>query len=98
MESYHYYMMTNFFTHIDINPENAHILDGNAADLQVECEKYEKLIKEAGGVDLFVGGEFLSLGHIISGYRGREAKPSSKIITNFYEYFVVKQWHIYNLI
>lgn len=56
VESYHHYMMTNFFAHVDINPENAHILNGNAADLQAECERYELLIKEAGGIHLFVGG------------------------------------------
>jgi len=55
-ESYHYYMWNNFFKHIDIEPDNVHILDGNAADLVVECNNYEKKIKEAGGIELFVGG------------------------------------------
>ncbi|XP_042726507.1 glucosamine-6-phosphate isomerase 2 isoform X2 [Lagopus leucura] len=55
-ESYHSYMWNNFFKHIDIDPNNAHILDGNAPDLQVECDAFEKKIEEAGGIDLFVGG------------------------------------------
>lgn len=55
-ESYHYFMWNNFFKHIDIEPENAHILDGNAADLNVECANYEKKIVEAGGIELFIGG------------------------------------------
>lgn len=55
-ESYHWYMWNNFFKHIDIQPENAHILNGNAKDLEKECEDYEAKIKAAGGVDLFVGG------------------------------------------
>ncbi|KAF6130214.1 glucosamine-6-phosphate deaminase 2 [Phyllostomus discolor] len=55
-ESYHSYMWNNFFKHVDIDPNNAHILDGNAADLQAECDAFEKKIKEAGGIDLFVGG------------------------------------------
>lgn len=55
-ESYHSYMWNNFFKHIDIDPNNAHILDGNAADLQAECDAFEEKIKEAGGIDLFVGG------------------------------------------
>ncbi|XP_030305664.1 glucosamine-6-phosphate isomerase 2 isoform X1 [Calypte anna] len=55
-ESYHSYMWNNFFKHIDIDPNNAHILDGNAADLQAECDAFEKKIEEAGGIDLFVGG------------------------------------------
>ncbi|XP_026279883.1 glucosamine-6-phosphate isomerase isoform X2 [Frankliniella occidentalis] len=55
-ESYHYYMWNNFFKHIDIDPKNAHVLDGNAPDLNAECESFERLIKEAGGVHLFIGG------------------------------------------
>ncbi|MDE6876416.1 MAG: 6-phosphogluconolactonase, partial [Alistipes sp.] len=31
-ESYHSFMRHNFFSHIDIRPENIHILNGNAPD------------------------------------------------------------------
>ena len=55
-ESYHSFMWNNFFNHIDIKKENVHILNGNAEDLQAECANYEKMIQEAGGVDLFMGG------------------------------------------
>lgn len=55
-ESYHSFMWNNFFNHIDIKKENVHILNGNAKDLQAECANYEKMIQEAGGVDLFMGG------------------------------------------
>ncbi|KAI0982284.1 hypothetical protein GJ496_002995 [Pomphorhynchus laevis] len=55
-QSYHTFMWKNLFQHIDINPKNVHILDGNAADLNTECEQYEKKIKEAGGIELFMGG------------------------------------------
>lgn len=55
-ESYHSFMWTNFFSHIDINPANVHILNGNAPDLAVECANYEKAIEAAGGIDLFMGG------------------------------------------
>lgn len=55
-ESYHSFMWNNFFKHIDIAPENAHILDGNAQDVNKECEEYERKIAEAGGIELFVGG------------------------------------------
>ena len=55
-ESYHSFMWNNFFNHIDIQKENVHILNGNAEDLEAECANYEKMIKEAGGVDLFMGG------------------------------------------
>ena len=55
-ESYHSFMWTNFFSHIDIKKENVHILNGNAKDLKKECEDYEKAIVAAGGIDLFMGG------------------------------------------
>ena len=55
-ESYHSFMWTNFFSHIDIKRENVHILNGNAPDLAAECAAYEKAIQEAGGIDLFMGG------------------------------------------
>lgn len=55
-ESYHFFMWHNFFKHIDIDPANVHILDGNAPNLLDECKSFEKKIKEAGGVELFIGG------------------------------------------
>ena len=55
-ESYHSFMWNNFFSHVDIQPANVHILNGNAADLQAECAAYEAAIEAAGGIDLFMGG------------------------------------------
>lgn len=56
-ESYHTYMFKNLFNHIDIDPANVHILDGNAPDLMQECNQFEEKIKAVGGVELFIGGE-----------------------------------------
>ena len=55
-ESYHSFMAKNFFDHIDCPKENIHILNGNAENLEAECAHYEKMIEEAGGIDLFIGG------------------------------------------
>ena len=55
-QSYHSFMWNNFFSHIDILPENVNILDGNAPDLKIECADYENRISVAGGIDLFLGG------------------------------------------
>ena len=55
-ESYHSFMWNNFFNHIDINPDNVNILNGNAEDPVKECERYEEKIKSVGGIDLFLGG------------------------------------------
>ena len=62
-ESYHRFMWDNFFSHINIKKENVHILNGNAKDLKKECEDYEKAIKDAGGIKLFMGGVGVD-GHI----------------------------------
>jgi glucosamine-6-phosphate deaminase len=55
-ESYHSFMWNNFFGHIDIEKQHINILNGNAKDLEKECESYEKRIAKAGGINLFVGG------------------------------------------
>ncbi|MFW6246143.1 MAG: 6-phosphogluconolactonase, partial [Tangfeifania sp.] len=55
-QSYHYFMDENLFNHIDIPRENINILNGNAANLNKECEAYEQKIKDAGGIHLFLGG------------------------------------------
>jgi glucosamine-6-phosphate deaminase len=55
-ESYHSFMWNNFFSHIDIDKKYVNILNGNAKDLEKVCEDYEKKIKNAGGINLFVGG------------------------------------------
>ena len=55
-ESYHSFMHKYLFDQIDEPAENIHILNGNAPDLDAECEAYEKAIAAAGGFDLFLGG------------------------------------------
>ncbi|KAL1529114.1 hypothetical protein AB1Y20_000074 [Prymnesium parvum] len=55
-ESYHSFMWHHLFRHIDIQPQNVNILDGNAANFQTECDEYEEKIKELGGIKLFLAG------------------------------------------
>ena len=47
-ESYYSFMWNNFFSHIDIKAENTNILNGNAADLDAECARFEEKIKSYG--------------------------------------------------
>lgn len=54
--SYHYYMENNFFKDINIKAENTHLPDGAAADLKKEVKAYEKLIQDAGGINLQILG------------------------------------------
>ncbi|MBX8632055.1 MAG: glucosamine-6-phosphate deaminase [Thermoplasmata archaeon] len=56
--SYHTYMEQNLFSKVDINRKNAHLPDGSAPDPEEAASEYEKLIREAGGIDL----QFLGLG------------------------------------
>ncbi len=55
-QSYHHFMYSNLFNHIDIPEENINFPDGNAPDLEKNCLAYEEKIKKVGGIDLFLGG------------------------------------------
>ena len=50
--SYYTFMQKNLFSKININPENVHIEDGNAADFDAEAKAYDEKIAEAGYIDL----------------------------------------------
>ena len=54
--SYHYYMMSIFFEHTDIDKMKVHLPDGCEEDLRELCRKHENLINDEGGVDLQVLG------------------------------------------
>jgi glucosamine-6-phosphate deaminase len=56
-QSYHHFMKTALFDHINIRPENVHIPDGSIeGDLEAYCSAYERAIQEAGGLDLQILG------------------------------------------
>ena len=40
-ESYHSFMWTHLFSHVNIKKENVNILNGNAENLAAECKQYE---------------------------------------------------------
>ncbi len=62
-ESYRRFMYENFFKHVDIADENINLLNGNAEDLEAECQRYEAKIKQYGKINLFMGGVGVD-GHI----------------------------------
>ncbi len=62
-QSYHTFMWDNLFSKINIKPENVHIPDGMTDDIPAFCARYEKAMKDAGGIDLQVLG-IGSDGHI----------------------------------
>ncbi len=55
-QSYHSYMQRNLFQAVNLPPQNQVIPNGQAADLQAECSRYEQAIAKAGGMDLLIGG------------------------------------------
>ena len=55
-KSYHYYMFTNFFNHINIPAKNVHIPDSMAKDKEAVGIEYEEQIEKAGGIDIQVLG------------------------------------------
>lgn len=79
-QSYHTFMWQNFFNHIDIKKENVHILNGMAGDPEAECQAYEDAIKNAGGIDLFLGGVGPD-GHIAFNEPGSSLSSRTRIKT-----------------
>ncbi len=55
-QSYHSYMRNHLFDAVNLQPQNTHILNGNAPDPAAECAAFEAAIARLGGIDLFVGG------------------------------------------
>ncbi len=83
-ESYHYFMWHNLFSHIDIPEKNVNILNGNAPDLEKECEDYETRIKEYGGINFFLGGIGQD-GHIAFNEPGSSLRSRTRIKTLTYD-------------
>lgn len=61
--SYNYFMYENLVKHININPENVYIPQGNINDPEQFCRWYEEQINRLGGIDLQILG-IGSDGHI----------------------------------
>ena len=54
IQSYWTFMHRHLFNHIDIDPKNIHIPNGELAkeEIKKHCQKYEQLIDAVGGIDL----------------------------------------------
>jgi glucosamine-6-phosphate deaminase len=62
-DSYRTYMNTHLFDHVDIDPANTHVPNGNAADIKAAALEYEAAIVDAGGINLQLLG-IGTAGHI----------------------------------
>ncbi|KAI8337298.1 glucosamine-6-phosphate isomerase [Chlamydoabsidia padenii] len=83
-QSYYSFLWEHFFKHLDILPENINQLDGNAADLDEECRRYEAAIVKVGGIELFVGGIGPD-GHIAFNEPGSSLTSRTRVKTLAYE-------------
>ena len=82
LQSYNSYMQRHLFDHIDIDPKNIHIPNGELPKEMVKnhCAEYEKQIEEAGGIDLQVLG-IGNNGHIGFNEPGSSIYSKTRLIT-----------------
>lgn len=100
LQSYNRFMRVNLFDHVDINPKNIHIPNGQVDKNQIKshCAKYEKLIEDAGGIDLQILGIGIN-GHIGFNEPGSGIYSRTRLITldnstriaNAYEFANISQ-------
>jgi glucosamine-6-phosphate deaminase len=78
--SYCTFMKQHLFSHVDLDPSHAHLPNGMAPDLDEECRRYEREIREAGGLEL----TFLGLGrngHIGFNEPGTSFDARTRVVT-----------------
>jgi len=82
VQSYHYFMHSNLFDHVNIKPENINIPSGEVSHekLRISCISYEEKIKSAGGIDLQILGIGTN-GHIGFNEPGSHLNSETRTIT-----------------
>ena len=82
LQSYNRFMRVNLFNHIDIDPKNIHIPNGEVKkeEIKEHCRQYEKMIQEAGGIDLQILGIGIN-GHIGFNEPGSSIHSKTRLIT-----------------
>jgi glucosamine-6-phosphate deaminase len=79
--SFHAYMQCQLFDHVNITPEHTHIPDGSpAVDPEIECERYENMIRQSGGIDLLIVGIGAN-GHIAFNEPGSPFDSRTRVVT-----------------
>ena len=82
LQSYHRLLRENLFDHVDIVDKNVHIPDGTLAIEHVyeQCRKYEKMIEDAGGIDIQLLG-IGRTGHVGFNEPGSAKTSRTRLIT-----------------
>ncbi|ONI43747.1 glucosamine-6-phosphate deaminase [Candidatus Epulonipiscioides gigas] len=78
-QSYRYFMNTNFFDHINIDKIKTHLPNGIVKDTEKECERYNNLLHEVGGIDIQLLGLGLN-GHIGFNEPGSEFEKLTHVV------------------
>ena len=100
LQSYNRFMRSHLFDHVDINPKNINIPNGEIKkeDIKSHCIQYEKRIADAGGIDLQILG-IGNNGHIGFNEPGSSVHSKTRLITldnstriaNAYEFANISQ-------
>ncbi|TMI97778.1 MAG: glucosamine-6-phosphate deaminase [Bacteroidetes bacterium] len=82
LQSYQRFMKVNLFNHIDIDPKNTHIPNGEIKkeDIKEHCRQYEKMVEDAGGIDLQILGIGIN-GHIGFNEPGSSIHSKTRLIS-----------------
>jgi glucosamine-6-phosphate deaminase len=82
LQSYNRFMRVNLFNHVDIDPKNIHIPNGEIKkdEIKEHCRRYEKMIHDAGGIDLLILG-IGNNGHIGFNEPGSSVHSKTRLIT-----------------
>jgi len=100
LQSYNRFMRSHLFDHIDIPQKNIHIPNGSVTKdvIKAHCQRYERSIEEAGGIDLQILG-IGNNGHIGFNEPGSGIYSRTRLITldnstriaNAYEFANISQ-------
>lgn len=100
LQSYNRFMKIHLFDHVDIDPKNIHIPDGEVSkdEIKAHCSAYEKMIEESGGIDLQILGignnghiGFNEPGSSLNSRTRLVALDNSTRIANSYEFTNISQ-------
>src|SRR5262245_34903837 len=95
-KSYHSYMRHHFFEHVNVSPGNINIPQGKpGVDFDAEAERYEKAIREAGGIDVLIVGIGTN-GHIAFNEPGAPFDSRTRVVDLAPETIVNAQRHFGN--
>lgn len=100
LQSYNRFMKQQLFDHVDIDPKNIHVPNGETVKEKIKeyCQEYEKMIEDAGGIDLQILG-IGNNGHIGFNEPGSSINSRTRLVTldnstrlaNSYEFANISQ-------